>query len=123
MKTIRKIAVGNDRTRIAVALYEIGSDLLAVIEGEGAHIGAATLAESDGGVGLRSETVSALGHRESELTHEFSQAMSAVTGRRTVAVAGIHLDGIREDEIEVIRRNVSEAVTILSSAVAGSRAR
>ena len=118
MKTIRKISVGNDRTRVAVALYEIGPDLLAVIEGEGAHIGAATLAESDGRTGFRSETVSALGHREFELTRELSRAMSSASGRRTVAIAGIHLDDIRKDEIEAIRSNVSEAATILSSAVA-----
>jgi hypothetical protein len=118
MKTIRRIAVGNDRTRVAVALYEIGPDLLAIIEGEGAHIGAATLAESDDRVGFRSETVSALGHREFELTREFSQTMSAASGRRTVTIAGIHLDDIREGEIEAIRRNVAEAATVLSSTVA-----
>lgn len=111
MKRIKKISAGNGRTRVEVEIFEVGSDLLAIIGGEGSHIGAATLAERvlDG---IHSSTMCAPGHREAELTRQFSDAVASATGRRTLTIAGIHLDRITGSEIEAIRRNTRELVAL-----------
>ena len=61
----------------------------------------------------RLSTLVAPPHKEAELTEYLSRAICAATGRRTVAVAGIHLDAITKDEIETIRGNVRRLVPML----------
>jgi hypothetical protein len=110
MQPFESASAGRGRTRVHARIYEVGGDLLAVLSGEGAHIGAATIAEAIPGETGRVATVSARGHREAELTEYLSEAICSATGRRTVAIAGVHLDRITVAEIESIRRNVRKLV-------------
>jgi len=108
VRKVETFSAGQGRTRVVLELYEVGSDFLAVLCGGSAHIGAATLAEPTTGVPIRLTSLSSLGHREAELTLEFSNAMTTATGKRTLTIAGIHLDGITKLEIEAVRKAVQE---------------
>jgi hypothetical protein len=113
MKPFKSVSAGRGRTRVYAEIYDVGSDLLAVLGGEGLHIGAASIAEATPEKMSDVATISAQGHREAELTEYLSKAICSATSRRTVTIAGIHLDGITKDEIETIRRNVRQLARLL----------
>jgi hypothetical protein len=99
------ISAGEGRTEVRAEVFEVGSDLLIVIGGEGPHIGAATLVDSSD---AEPQTLRVGRHREGELSDLVARTVSGATGRRTLTVAGIHLDRITKDEIEKIRHNVRQ---------------
>jgi hypothetical protein len=122
MKKLERFSAGSGRTKVVVEFYEVGTDLLAIIGGEGPHIGAASLAEREpAGGSTRLSTISAAGHREAELTDRFAREVSRATGRRMLAVCGIHLDRIERSEIEAIRSHVGELISMCSSAEVSAR--
>lgn len=114
MNEVTRIEVGEGRTRVDARLFEIGPDLLVVVGGEGRHVGAASIAEIVGDGGPSLESLSIPGHRERELTDRMARELAKATGRRTLALAGIHLDRIRSEEIEAIRRNVTRLIQELA---------
>jgi len=116
MQPFKTVAAGEGRTRVHAELYRVGSDILAVLGGAGPHIGAASLAEAVSGDEVTISTLAARGHKEPELTDRLSRAIYSSTGRRTLTIAGIHLDGISKAEIETIRRNVGELIRLLGDA-------
>lgn len=115
MQRIQTVHAGRGRTRVWGELYEVGPDLLLLIGGEGLHIGAASLAERRSGEPLAARGISAAGHKEPELTDRLCVRLAEATGRRTLAVAGIHLDGITREEIDAIRANVEELGRLLTA--------
>jgi len=120
MQRLGEVSAGEGRTRVHATIYEVGDDLLVILGGEGAHLGAASLAEGSPDDRGRPVHLSAPGHREVELTDRVSCEVAAATGRRTLAVAGIHLDRIRRDEIEAVRANARALIPRLVDAGARS---
>ncbi len=118
LRKIDAIALGQGRTRLDLEVYEIGSDLLVVLNGAGPHIGAATLAEHVVDAPAHLTTLTSLGHREAELTLELSNTLTNATGRRTLAIAGVHLDGITKAEIAAIRRTVRRLAQLAAARLA-----
>lgn len=92
---------GAGRTRVRCELFAVGRDLLLVITGGDAHVGAVATARPADRPGdppaVRVETVP--GHRETELAREGAAALAAATGRVAVAVCGIHRDAATPAEI------------------------
>ena len=125
MRRILKQQVGSARTRVCAEVYEVGRDLLVLIGGEGEHIGAASLAERIPG---EETTVAGLvarvrerperRHKEGEITDRVAGRLTEATGRLTLALSGIHLDGITAEEIQEIRSNVEELSGLLVRTVA-----
>jgi hypothetical protein len=120
MRELRTIRIGHGRTEVFGTVYAVGSDLLVLIGGRGLHIGAASLAEPGLGNGLALSGVTGQGHKEGELTDKVAQRLAAATGRRVLAVSGIHLDRITKAEIEEIRSNVERLSLQLVSSLAES---
>jgi hypothetical protein len=91
-----------------------------VVGGEGAHLGAVSLAERRGEDGtVRSGTLGALGHREPDLIGEIARSLGEATGRRVVVTGGIHIDAAVPDEIERIFANARSAARELARALTG----
>ena len=121
MRRIFKKSAGTGRTRVDAEVYEVGRDLLVLIGGEGAHIGAASLAERIPG---EKTTVAGLVarvreqperlHKEGEITDRVASRLTEATGRLTLALSGIHLDRITPEEIEEIRANVVQLAGLLA---------
>ena len=138
MREVAVSEVGEGRTRVRMRVFAQGTDLLVIVDGEGAHIGAATLAEpacasvTPAGAPPRAPakprgrdrsaragwrgTVVAPPHKEAEISRAVASAVAGATGKRTLCAAGIHVDHIAHQEIREIRANVRRA---LESAIAG----
>ena len=97
---------GEGRTRIRAEVRNAGDDLVIVIDGGVAHAGAVSMAEPQRDGSARTGTLAAMDHRESEVTSVVAREVAARTGRRTVVIAGIHLDRISREEISAVRKNV-----------------
>jgi hypothetical protein len=125
MEFLCTIRTGDGRTGVYGTVYEVGPDLLVVIGGAGLHIGAATLAEPLTGetIGLQAivghTEVPGRTHKEGELTDRTARRLAEATGRRTLAISGIHLDRINRQEIEAIRSNVGELGRLLAERLRG----
>ena len=125
MEHLCTIRTGGGRTGVYGAVYEVGPDLFVVIGGTGLHIGAATLAEPLPGesIGLQAivghTEVPGRMHKEGELTDRTARHIAEATGRRTLAVSGIHLDRISKQEIEAIRANVDRLGGLLADRLRG----
>lgn len=131
MKEMAAVEVGEARTRVRIRAFAQGADLVVIVDGEGAHVGAATLvapgaplvqpgkipgAGADGPRARKPswrDTVVAPPHREAEITREVASAVARATGKRTLCAAGIHVDDITRDEIRRIRANVRVAIRAL----------
>jgi hypothetical protein len=113
-------SAGDGRTRLRAEIYELGRDLVVILGGGEIHLGSATLADPLPAGRSRTSSVTGEGHRESELSIRLSEAILAATGRRTVTLAGVHLDEITQDEIEQIRENTAALALRLQRSLGNS---
>jgi hypothetical protein len=87
---------------IQIRALEMGRDLVFLVSGGTAHIGAVAAAYWSDGHSIPCEAITIPGHREGELAAELA-AMASHRLRRTVSVvAGIHLDQPSRQQIEAI---------------------
>ncbi len=78
-----------------------GRDLLLMITGGEAHIGAASTAfATDEGVQVQTSAVP--GHKEHLLTAELARRAAECLNRTVTVVMGIHYDGLNREEIDTI---------------------
>ncbi len=115
------VEAGDGRAAVAVRLLAQGRDLLLLVTGGEAHVGAVAL--SGATAGTRGEPCEALlvapGHKEGPLAAEGAALVAAATGRACVAVAGIHQDGATPGEIAEIVANVRRAYARLTARLRG----
>ena len=102
---------------LSARIREVGPDLLLVVEGGQAHIGAVSMAEPGPYGTIRTSTVSGRGHRESELTIPIASEIAETLRRRVVVLGGIHLDGITEQEIADIKINGSKLAGLVCGTI------
>lgn len=96
---------GSGRTAVRLELRNQGRDLLLMITGGEAHVGAVAVACADG-----TELVVVPGHKEGPLASECAEVVARASGRTCAAVAGIHQDHATEKEIQSIVVNVQQAL-------------
>jgi len=100
----------------------IGADVLVYIwGGDKPHIGAVAAAQSRPSLAderRRSATCSVLtylGHKEDEVVKVVSEQLSAVLDTRVVVTAGIHRDGLNQNEIRAIGTAIEEIIRLLAA--------
>jgi hypothetical protein len=111
--------VGSARTRVALRLLAQGRDLVVLITGGEAHVGA--VAGCDGRAGAvpvapERSLVQLPGHREGPLAAEAAATIARAAGCSCAAVVGIHQDDATADEIRIIVANVREGLRQLAAA-------
>jgi len=110
---IEPLSVGSGRTRVKLELRFQGRDILLLVTGGEAHVGAVAVwdsREKDGPA-----TVTELpGHREGPLAVECSEILGRALGRTVAAVVGIHQDNATREEIAAIGANVRQGVVKLA---------
>jgi hypothetical protein len=110
---IEPLSVGSDRTRVNLEVKFQGRDILLLVTGGEAHVGAVAVWDSrikDG-----QATVTELpGHREGPLAVECAEILGHALGRTVVAVVGIHQDNATREEIAAIVANVRKGVLELA---------
>ncbi len=101
---------------------QIGADILVYIwGGDRPHIGAVAAAQprpslADGN--RRSSTCSVLtylGHKEDEVVKLVAEHLSAVLNTHVVVTAGIHWDGLDQNEISSIGTGIEEIIRLLTA--------
>ena len=87
--------------RIAIRVSAMGGDLVFLVGGGTAHVGACAMASAGEAGRPPHAAVHALpGHREGELAAELAELAAASLGRTSAVVAGIHLDRPDRADIE-----------------------
>lgn len=101
---------------------QIGADILVYIwGGDRPHIGAVAAAQprpSLANENRRSATCSVLtylGHKEDEVVKLVSEHLSAALDTHVVVTAGIHRDGLDQDEIRAIGAGIEEIIRQLTA--------
>lgn len=87
-----------------------GDDLLLFIRGGREHIGSVVLAQpraslrGDGSMSCTSSVLNVTGHKDEEICRFIAEKIASASGRRVVAVGGIHIDGITSEGIREVSR-------------------
>jgi gallate decarboxylase subunit D len=86
----------------------VGNDILVVLTGGTAHIGAVAMAEARPSLmdpqkaGATSSVYTYIGHKEDLIAKTMAEKVAKNLSRKVVVVAGIHWDHLKNDEIESI---------------------
>lgn len=109
MRSLR-FGVGSGRLAVEVVVEDSGDGLVVtVFGGERPHVGTVVLAQprpSRSRPGERSATcscLSLLGHEDETLARPVAEALATALGVPAVVVAGVHLEGIRPEELAAAR--------------------
>ncbi len=105
----------NTSGRLAVALraVDVGEDLLVVITGGKAHIGATAVGITAGGLAT-SSVITTPAHREDRVVKGAAEKLAKKLDKTVVIVAGIHYDNITKKEITETLRLCDELVDALA---------
>ena len=87
---------------IEITSYGIGQDVVFLVTGGAAHIGATATAYVSEDRNVYTEVIALPGHREGELAAEFATMAAKSLNRTIVVLAGIHLEQPTKQEIEAI---------------------
>jgi len=86
----------------------VGSDILVVLTGGRAHIGAVALAQprpsikDSQKISSTSSVFTYVGHKEDVVAKAMSEGLSGALNKRVVVAAGIHWDELKKTDIELI---------------------
>ncbi len=107
--------LSNTSGRLAVSLkaVDIGNDLLVVITGGRAHIGATAVGIKTEGIATAS-VITTPGHREDRVVKDAAEKLAKKLDKTVVVVSGIHYDNITKDEIAETLRLCDELVGALA---------
>lgn len=98
-----KSSMSNGLGAIQIRSAEMGEDLVLLVTGGKAHIGAAATAYFTGERELRIQAGVLPGHREGELAAELAELAARTCNRTVTVVAGIHLDHpSRQDIMDIV---------------------
>jgi hypothetical protein len=104
-------AAGKGRGRVTLRAMWLGGDLVACIYNQNAHLGAVAVAEWDHEHSRVSVSVhTRLGHKDDAIAQRAAYAIAKSTRAPVCVIAGIHLDSIRQAEIERILSNTDLVV-------------
>jgi len=97
----------------------IGSDVLVALTGGRAHIGAVAIAQPRPSIkdaqkiSSTSSVFTHVGHKEDVVAKAMSEELSKELNKRAVVAAGIHWDGLKKKDIELIVglcRNITKRI-------------
>lgn len=108
---------GSGRTEVRLELVPVGRDLLLLVTGGEAHVGAVAVARPAGRGGPAGAVV-VPPHKEGPLAAECAALVAEAAGCTCAAAAGIHYDEASAQEIAAICANVRTAVRRLAAALA-----
>lgn len=109
MKTLEnQIDIGTGRTAVRLQLVPVGGDLLLMLTGGRAHVGAVAVAVPGDGVPWV-DLIEIGTHREGPLAREGANLICGHSNRTVTVTAGIHIDNATDDEIQEITANATLA--------------
>ena len=105
---------GEGRTQVGMSVSRLGEDLIVCLFNDAGHIGAVAVADYDEKENRASVSViTRFGHKEDKLASDTAGSLCKAIRRPVCVIAGIHLDGITEEEIAEILENCKNIVGAL----------
>ena len=105
---INELSRGEDRTQVFLSAYYLGNDMVICVYNENAHLGAVAIAEYDPeSTRTSTSVITRRGHKDNAVASEVAYKITKTLKRPCCVIAGIHIDAITDDEIELILSNVS----------------
>ncbi len=102
---------GKGRVKVSLSAFNMGDDIVVAIHNENAHIGAIALGEYARAEQRASCSVlTRLGHKDDVIAQKAAYQICKQTRKTTCVTAGVHLDGITEEEIGQIVQNSERLV-------------
>jgi hypothetical protein len=108
------VTAGEGRRAVRLELRAQGRDLLLMVGGGEAHVGAVAVESPADPLGPASaDLIVVPGHKEGPLAAECARAVAVAAGCTCTAVVGIHQDAATPDEIAAIVANVRRGLATL----------
>ncbi len=111
---IVRSSVGDDIYKVVAEVKIIGDDLMiSVWGGTKPHIGSISVSVPrpglKDGTGMSSTTsvINLIGHKDEVVARKFSEQLAAKFDKNAIATAGIHIDDITENQINIIMQNIT----------------
>jgi hypothetical protein len=117
---IKVLFMGAGRAGVKLELRSQGRDLLLLVTGGKAHVGAVGVWDGPNR-GPESVVMELPGHREGPLAGECAQTLGLTSGKSVAAVVGIHQDHATPAEIAAIVEGVRQGVGELASFLASGK--
>ncbi len=104
---------------VLAQIDQVGDDLLVLLTGGKAHIGAVAIAQprpslhDPGQPSSTGSVITLLGHKEDAVAKTMAEALSGRLGRNVVVVAGIHWDSLTGEDIAAVMelcRKINEKI-------------
>ena len=109
------LSEGKGRTQVSLSTDFIGKDLIVCLFNGQGHLGAVAIADfSTTGHRASTSVITRLGHKDDSVAYNAAYKLCKRLKRPVCAIAGIHLDGITDEEIAQITRNCDVLVDELS---------
>ncbi|MNH77442.1 hypothetical protein D3C87_316860 [compost metagenome] len=106
-----------DMNDIRLEFREIGRDILLIITGGHAHIGAVSTAYPSQRYSAEVHTAAVPGHKESLLSADFALRASKWLNRTVTVVMGIHYDNLSSEQIECVCQRAERELEIFLQTV------
>ncbi len=107
-----KISTGKGKYKIFCEIKQIGEDLLLLVYGgEKPHAGSVCIAQPRESLKNKSKTsctssvFNFLGHKDEAIARMFAERICRKTGKKVIALAGVHVKNASYEEINVILEN------------------
>ena len=112
-QTVRSY-VGDDIYKVVAEAKIIGDDLIiSVWGGSKPHIGSISVSvpspslKDSKNISSTSSVINLIGHKDEVVARKFSEMMASKFNRNAIATAGIHIENITENQINMIMQNIS----------------
>lgn len=115
------LSEGEGKFQVLAKVFELGPDCLVILwGGTRPHVGAVGMAQVRPSLrdpiqrAATSSVFTFVGHKEDTVAKMMSEELAKTLGRNTVVAAGIHWDGLTDDEIKVITalcQSIMEQIT------------
>jgi hypothetical protein len=113
-QTVRS-SIGDGIFKVIAEVKIIGDDLMiSVWGGTKPHIGSISVSVPRPGLkdgtsmSSTSSVINLIGHKDEVIAREFSEQLAAKFNKNAIATAGIHLDDITENQINIIMQNITD---------------
>ena len=107
-------SVGDGIFKVIAEVKIIGDDLMiSVWGGTKPHIGSISVSVPRPGLqdnttmSATSSIINLIGHKDEVVARKFSEQLAAKFNRNAIATAGVHIDDITENQINIIMQNIT----------------
>ena len=112
-QTVRS-SIGDGIFKVIAEVKIIGDDLMiSVWGGTKPHIGSISVSVPRPGLkdgismSSTSSVINLIGHKDEVVARKFSEQLAAKFNRNAIATAGVHIDDITENQINIIMQNIT----------------